>query len=80
LLTQSLKPATISILFSNATGIGYGIEVKNTLGYLDIAEFLAKIKLARHIGVKPVCERPTPANGSGSSGKIPDRMVGTSRS
>ena len=35
-------------------GIGYGIEVKNTLGYLDIGEFLAKIKLARHIGVKPV--------------------------
>ena len=35
-------------------GIGYGVEVKNTLGYLDIEEFLTKIKLARHIGVKPV--------------------------
>ena len=35
-------------------GIAYGVEVKNTLGYLDIEEFLTKIKLARHIGVKPV--------------------------
>jgi len=35
-------------------GIGYGIEVKNTLGYLDIGEFLTKIQLARHIGVTPV--------------------------
>jgi hypothetical protein len=35
-------------------GIGYGVEVKNTLGYLDIEEFLTKIRLARHLGVKPV--------------------------
>jgi hypothetical protein len=35
-------------------GIAYGVEVKNTLGYLDIEEFLTKIKLSRHIGVKPV--------------------------
>jgi hypothetical protein len=36
-------------------GVAYGIEVKNTLGYLDVSEFVTKIKLARHIGVKPVC-------------------------
>jgi hypothetical protein len=35
-------------------GVAYGIEVKNTLGYLDIEEFLTKIRLSRHIGVKPV--------------------------
>jgi hypothetical protein len=35
-------------------GVGYGIEVKNTLGYLDASEFVTKIRLARHIGVKPV--------------------------
>ncbi len=35
-------------------GVAYGVEVKNTLGYLDIEEFLTKIKLSRHIGVKPV--------------------------
>jgi hypothetical protein len=35
-------------------GVAYGIEVKNTLGYLDVSEFVTKIKLARHIGVRPV--------------------------
>ncbi len=35
-------------------GVGYGVEVKNTLGYLDVGEFLTKIRLSRHIGVKPV--------------------------
>jgi len=35
-------------------GIAYGVEVKNTLGYLDVAEFITKIRLSRHIGVKPV--------------------------
>jgi hypothetical protein len=35
-------------------GVAYGVEVKNTLGYLDIEEFLTKIRLVRHIGVKPV--------------------------
>lgn len=35
-------------------GVGYGIEVKNTLGYLDSREFVTKIRLARHIGVKPI--------------------------
>lgn len=35
-------------------GIGYGIEVKNTLGYLDIDEFIVKVRMALKIGVKPV--------------------------
>jgi len=35
-------------------GIAYGVEVKNTLGYLDLEEFVIKIRLARHIGVIPV--------------------------
>jgi len=35
-------------------GMGYGIEVKNTLGYLDVDEFIVKVRLALKIGVKPV--------------------------
>ncbi len=35
-------------------GIGYGIEVKNTLGYMEIAEFLIKIKMALHLGITPI--------------------------
>ena len=32
----------------------FGIEVKNTLGYLDFDEFSTKIQLCQHIGVTPV--------------------------
>jgi hypothetical protein len=35
-------------------GVGYGIEVKNTLGYLPVKEFVAKIRLAVHLGIRPV--------------------------
>jgi hypothetical protein len=35
-------------------GVGFGIEVKNTLGYLDVDEFVTKIRLAINIGVRPV--------------------------
>jgi len=35
-------------------GIGYGIEVKNTLGYLDVDEFILKTQMALKIGVKPI--------------------------
>lgn len=35
-------------------GVAYGIEVKNTLGYLDIGEFVAKVRMSLHLGVKPV--------------------------
>jgi len=35
-------------------GRGYGIEVKNTLGCIDVDELVAKIRLAGHIGVSPV--------------------------
>lgn len=33
---------------------GYGVEVKNTLGYLNFDEFVLKIRLCHHIGVRPV--------------------------
>jgi len=35
-------------------GVAYGIEVKNTLSYMDEAEFDAKIRLCEHIRVRPV--------------------------
>jgi len=35
-------------------GVTYGIEVKNTLGYMDHDEFAAKIRLSQFLGVKPV--------------------------
>jgi len=34
--------------------VAYGIEVKNTLGYLDSNEFVTKIRMARYLGLKPV--------------------------
>lgn len=35
-------------------GIGYGVEVKNTLGYMDSKEFLLKIALSSCLGLRPV--------------------------
>jgi len=35
-------------------GLAYGVEVKNTLGYMDHDEFEAKIRLSRFLGVRPV--------------------------
>ncbi|MFN2516462.1 MAG: hypothetical protein ABR556_09625 [Pyrinomonadaceae bacterium] len=35
-------------------GIPYGIEVKNTLGYMDRGEFLLKIRLCEWLGIRPV--------------------------
>lgn len=35
-------------------GIAYGVEVKNTLGYMDNREFLTKIKLCQRLGIRPV--------------------------
>ncbi|HEV3076438.1 MAG TPA: hypothetical protein VHB47_18590 [Thermoanaerobaculia bacterium] len=34
--------------------VSYGVEVKNTLGYMDYAEFQQKIRLCRYLGVRPV--------------------------
>src|SRR5678816_4019803 len=34
--------------------ITYGVEVKNTLGYMDYAEFRLKIRLCRHLGLRPI--------------------------
>jgi predicted RecB family endonuclease len=35
-------------------GLAYGVEVKNTLGYMDYDEFETKIRLCRFLGVRPV--------------------------
>ena len=35
-------------------GIMYGVEVKNTLGYMDYEEFQTKIRLCQFLGVRPV--------------------------
>ena len=35
-------------------GVAYGVEVKNTLGYMDHKEFQLKIKLCQHLGIRPV--------------------------
>jgi hypothetical protein len=35
-------------------GAAYDIEVKNTLGHLDIEEFVTKVRLSLHLGLKPV--------------------------
>lgn len=35
-------------------GIGYGVEVKNTLGYIENKELESKIDLCRDLGLKPV--------------------------
>jgi len=35
-------------------GLTYGIEVKNTLGYMDYDEFVLKINLCLWLGIKPI--------------------------
>ena len=35
-------------------GIGYGVEIKNTLGYINKEEFELKIEMCRFLGLKPV--------------------------
>jgi len=35
-------------------GVGFGVEVKNTLGYMDVDEFVTKIRISLHLGIKPV--------------------------
>lgn len=35
-------------------GLSYGIEVKNTLGYMDFDEFLLKTRLCTWLGIKPI--------------------------
>jgi len=35
-------------------GVAYGVEVKNTLSYMDEAEFDAKIRLCENLGIRPV--------------------------
>lgn len=35
-------------------GIAYGIEVKNTLGYMELDEIKVKVKICSELGLKPV--------------------------
>ena len=35
-------------------GIGYGVEVKNTLGYMDHDELRIKVEMCQNLGVRPV--------------------------
>jgi hypothetical protein len=35
-------------------GVSYGIEVKNTLGYMDLEEFVVKVRMCFHLGLTPV--------------------------
>ena len=37
-----------------ADGIGYGVEVKNTLGYMDHDELQIKSELCQHLGLRPL--------------------------
>ncbi len=43
----------IDFLFQR-DGKSYGVEVKNTLGYMDYRELKTKMEISRHIGVTPV--------------------------
>lgn len=43
----------IDLIFER-DGIKYGIEVKNTLGYMDYKELLIKVEMCLHLGIKPV--------------------------
>jgi hypothetical protein len=44
---------TLDFIFER-DGIAYGVEVKNTLSYMDEEEFDTKIRLCEHLGVVPV--------------------------
>jgi hypothetical protein len=35
-------------------GVAYGVEVKNTLGYMDYKELQAKVKMCQFLGIRPV--------------------------
>jgi hypothetical protein len=35
-------------------GIAYGVEVKNKLGYMDYDELRTKVRLCRHLGIRPL--------------------------
>lgn len=35
-------------------GIGYGVEVKNTLGYMDHSELVTKVEMCQHLGLRPL--------------------------
>jgi hypothetical protein len=35
-------------------GVRYGVEIKNTLGYIDQDEFAVKLRMCEHFGVRPM--------------------------
>lgn len=43
----------IDLMFER-DGVRYGIEVKNTLGYMDYEELKIKVRLCLHLGLRPV--------------------------
>ena len=43
----------LDFIFEKA-GASYGIEVKNTLGYMDLEEFVIKVRMCLHLGLTPV--------------------------
>jgi hypothetical protein len=51
--TWSSTNHDLDFVFSR-DGVSYGVEVKNTLRYMDYAEFQQKIQLCKHLGVRPV--------------------------
>ncbi len=40
--------------FFERDSVVYGVEVKNTLGYMDYEEFQTKVRLCKFLGVRPV--------------------------
>ena len=35
-------------------GVAYGVEIKNTLGYMDRSELYVKIRMCKHLGLRPL--------------------------
>jgi hypothetical protein len=42
------------LIVREADGVRYGVEIKNTLPYIDLTEFQVKIAMCRHFGVRPL--------------------------
>ena len=51
--TWGLTDHNLDFIFEK-DGVAYGVDVKNTLGHLDIEEFVTKVRLSLHLGLKPV--------------------------
>jgi hypothetical protein len=51
--TWELTDQNLDFIFER-DGLAYGVEVKNTLGYMDHDEFEAKTQLSRFLGLTPI--------------------------